>query len=243
MKTPLLPAFATCISLACASSLANASPQKTHDWKFTGEAYGLAAGVTTNTKAGTVSEADFEDIVDSVKLAGMGSLIAQKDLLSIFVNFNYINMEQGKQVRPNIRANAEIKTFFSTLGAGWQVWQQQDSNLNLIGAVRYLDLNAKLTTTTPLTTTKQVTDEHLFDGVVGIRGQNALSDQWYINYYADIGTGQSKMTWQTRAAINYDFNPWAVQIGYSYMAWQLDDPNFIEELTIHGPFAGFKYQF
>ena len=47
---------------------------------------------------------------------------------------------------------------------------------------------------------------HVWDGVVGLRGATDLNERWYITYYADVGTGDSDLTWQGLAAVNYRFS-------------------------------------
>jgi hypothetical protein len=32
--------------------------------------------------------------------------------------------------------------------------------------------------------------------VVGVKGQVRLDDRWYLPFYADVGTGDSDLTWQ-----------------------------------------------
>jgi hypothetical protein len=39
-----------------------------------------------------------------------------------------------------------------------------------------------------------------------MRGYFMLGDNWYIPYYADIGTGGSDLTWQLFGAIGYRFS-------------------------------------
>jgi len=43
----------------------------------------------------------------------------------------------------------------------------------------------------------------IWDGIVGFKGRVALGSdkKWYIPYYADVGTGQSDLTWQVLAGV------------------------------------------
>jgi hypothetical protein len=41
----------------------------------------------------------------------------------------------------------------------------------------------------------------LTDGFIGIRGQFACNESWYLPYYADIGAGGSDLSYQFFAAI------------------------------------------
>ena len=80
------------------------------------------------------------------------------------------------------------------------------------------------------------------DGVVGIRGRTDLSDRWYLTYYADVGTGDSDLTWQAFAGINYQFQAVDVTLGYQHLDWEFDD-QLLDDLEMSGPALGVKFSF
>jgi hypothetical protein len=41
-----------------------------------------------------------------------------------------------------------------------------------------------------------------------------LNEHWYLPYYADIGTGDSDLTWQLFGGIGYMFNWGDIKLGY-----------------------------
>ena len=84
--------------------------------------------------------------------------------------------------------------------------------------------------------------EHVLDGIVGLRGMTALSDKWYVNYHADIGTGDSDLTWQALVGLNYRFSNVDAAFGYRYLKWELNDDTF-DDLDISGPYAGVRFGF
>ena len=86
-------------------------------------------------------------------------------------------------------------------------------------------------------------DTDFFDGIVGFRGTTELNDRLYLSYYADIGTGQSDMTYQLFAGLNYRFNKWDAVVGYRYMNWDLGNDGFVEDLTVSGPLIGARFRF
>jgi len=64
-----------------------------------------------------------------------------------------------------------------------------------------------------------------------------LGDKWYLNYYADIGTGESDLTWQALAGVNYTLSKVDVGVGYRILQWQLDGSGYLDEFEISGPYA------
>jgi hypothetical protein len=57
----------------------------------------------------------------------------------------------------------------------------------------------------------------VWDGIVGARGHVNLTEKWYLPFYADIGTGQSKLTWQALGGIGYRFKWFDFTVAYRYL--------------------------
>ena len=77
-----------------------------------------------------------------------------------------------------------------------------------------------------------------WDAVVGLRGETDLSDRWYLTYYGDVGAGDSDLTWQAAAAVNYRLEKVALSLGYRYIEWDFDDFGPFNDLDLSGAFAG-----
>ena len=104
-----------------------------------------------------------------------------------------------------------------------------------------MDTDIKLTLD-PLGSVKESESASNWDGVVGIRGKTELSDRWYLTYYADVGAGESDLTWQAIAGINYRFEALDVVLGYQHLKWEFDD-QLLEDLEMYGPALGVKFFF
>jgi len=59
----------------------------------------------------------------------------------------------------------------------------------------------------------------------------------------DIGTGDSDLTWQALAGINYRFTRVHLTLGYAYMDWDFDKDSLLKDFTLSGPYAGIKFRF
>ena len=61
--------------------------------------------------------------------------------------------------------------------------------------------------------TKEVSDTY-WDGIVGVKGRYAFGDdrKWFAPFYVDVGTGQTKLTWQVAAGLGYAYR-WGEVIG------------------------------
>jgi hypothetical protein len=139
----------------------------------------------------------------------------------------------------------ELKGFITTLGGAYRFLETDTTRLNLVAGARYLWLKADLDVDIGRLGVGGSESDTVWDGIVGLRGKTDLNDKWYLTYYADVGGGNSKMTWQALAAINYRFQRVDAVVGYRYLDWDFDDGDMLnfDELNLGGPFAGVKFLF
>jgi hypothetical protein len=80
-------------------------------------------------------------------------------------------------------------------------------------------------------------------GELGLKLDANASKDWYLSYLADIGTGDSDVTWQLFVGANRKF-PWGdLMLGYRYLKWELGDDKLVDHLEVNGPIVGAKVWF
>jgi hypothetical protein len=223
-----------------------AAPALGADWEYGVELYALAADVKATSAEGEDISADFDDILDDLEFAVFGSLAAKRDKLSLFANLFYVDTEsREREAQGPIKAELTVglENLVSTFGAGWDFMDSGNTTLAVVGAARYLSMDVDLKLRIdPLGTVKESESGSNWDGVVGIRGKTELSDRWYLTYYADVGAGESDVTWQASTGINYRFEALDVTLGYQHLEWEFDD-QLLDDLEISGPALGVKFFF
>ena len=235
------------LSVAVATGLLiGAVPGMASDWEYGVELYALAADVKATSATGEDISADFDDILDDLEFAMFGSFAAQRDKLTLFVNLFYVDTEsREREAQGPIKAELKVglTNLVSTLGAGWQIADTGSTQIDIVGGARYLSMDTDIKLTLdPLGSVKESESASNWDGVVGIRGKTELSDRWYLTYYADVGAGESDLTWQAIAGINYRFEALDVVLGYQHLKWEFDD-QLLDDLEMSGPALGVKFFF
>ena len=79
--------------------------------------------------------------------------------------------------------------------------------------------------------------------IVGVRGEIKLDDKWFMPYQADIGGGQSQLTWQAFLGVGYKYKWGEVVLGYRYLDYNFKSGWLVEDLSFGGPLLGAKYHF
>ena len=220
-------------------------------WEFAGEVFLWGASIGGTSSAGDDIDISFGDLIDNLDFALMGTLAARRDRWTLFADLIYLDVSDGINTTANIvgrpvqtAIDVELKGFTSTLGGAYRVWETDATDLSLLAGARYLSLEADLAIDIGSLGSQKYSDSgHVWDGIVGLRGQTDLNDKWYVHYYLDVGTGDSDLTWQALGGLNYRFEKFDAVVGYAHLEWDFDNDDTFDDLHFSGPYAGVKFRF
>ena len=217
-------------------------------WDYTGFIYLWGAGIGGESVTGQSVDVSFSDILDNLDFGIMGTLEARKGPWALFGDAIYLNIanDDNAAVGPGIpvSTDVEVKGFVSTLGAGYDFYDSGQYRMNAFGGVRYLDMDTTVNLQVGGGSARVRDDFSNWDAVIGLRGHYDINDRWALNYYTDIGTGDTDFTWQAALIADYKFEKWTLSFGYRHLAWNdLNDSDTLEDLDFSGPFVGAKFQF
>ena len=80
---------------------------------------------------------------------------------------------------------------------------------------------------------------------MGVKGRFDLGQQgaWFVPYYADIGTGDSDLTWQAMLGLGYSFG-WGDLIGaWRYLDYDMPSGDGLRDLYSSGAAIGVTFRF
>ena len=131
---------------------------------------------------------------------------------------------------------------------GYNVVEKDKVKLDLVAGARYLDLDVDLKVDVDGARDHELSragsdSGHVWDGIVGVRGEVLLSERWYMPFYADIGTGDSDATFNLFGGFGYRFSRVDLIAGWRYLRWDFDDNPALDNLWINGPIAGVKIKY
>lgn len=263
-RRPLTGPAAGALLLATALSVTAAAASGSDQWEYEAMIYLWGAGMDATTQTGGDIDISFSDILDDLELAFMGTLGARKGQWSLLADAVYLDISQdggGSETIPilggavdiarTVDVDIEMKAWLTTFGAGYNVVNNERVTLDLVGGARYfwVDVDQKLDLIrngVSMQTLRQVKvsdSQDVWDGIAGIRGQVNLNNNWYLPYYADVGTGDSQSTWQAMAGVGYNFKWGDVLLAYRYLDYEFDSDFLIEEITVGGPVLGARFRF
>jgi hypothetical protein len=84
------------------------------------------------------------------------------------------------------------------------------------------------------------------DAFIGINGRYGFdNDRWSMRYYADIGAGESDLTWQAMLELGYGFDWGDLFFNYRHLDYDFGDAGRFKDLgaTFSGPSVGAAFRF
>ena len=216
-------------------------------WQQEVTIYGWLAGVSADTRlpggAGD-SSVDVGDIIDDLKMAFMGSYAARYDKWSFILDATYADLGSSgsPDQLPGVTVNVDMKSLLVNTGVGYNIVNFEKALLDVVAGVRYMDLEVDIGMNV-LRDHEGSRSKGFVDGIIGLRGAYTINEKWYLPYYADIGTGDSKLTYQLFAGAGYRYDWGDIKFGYRYIGYDMDDDAIVENLNLSGAIVGATIKF
>ncbi len=201
---------------------------------------------------------DADKIIDNLKMVFMGSLEASNGKWGVFTDIVYVDIGNDKSnsrdfslgrvgLPANTSANVDydLKGWMWTLAGTYRMISDKDLKIDLLAGTRVLDIRQKLrwdlvgnigqVPVVDNAGTREVDDQN-WDFIVGFKGRAAMGDGgWFVPYYLDVGTGNSRFTWQAMVGVGYTFGWGDITGAWRYIDYQMKSGNATEEMNFNGP--------
>jgi hypothetical protein len=212
-------------------------------------------------------------VLQNLQFALMLSAEARKGDWSALTDVVYLDIESGDSkvksasftgpgdrvevaAGANLDTNTTLRGILWELAGAWTAARGGNSSLDLLAGFRLLDIQAEtgwllsgaITGPGPgqsFASSGSVSQkESLWDGIVGIRGRVGLGEsRWAIPYYLDVGTGDSAVTWQGAAGIEYRFHWGDLQLMYRHLYYDMKGDKLLQNVSFSGPALGVNIRF
>jgi len=204
------------------------------------------------------------DILSLLNVAFMINGDMRKNKWSLFADFIYVDLTDDKaQVRSitgpggqieipvNVASKTSLESTILTLGVAYSVYHDRNSMVDVFLGTRYLEsrLGLDWNFTGPVTflphagNLRERTD--LWDAIIGVKGRNGFTGtHWFIDWYGDVGTGESTLTYQALAGVGYAFNWGDITLNYRYMHYgENGESKLIQDMSLPGLSLGVRFHF
>ena len=265
-------ALATALLVALAAGTTSSAEAQTRpdETRFRATIYGYFPGLSGTTEfpsggGGPSIDVDAKDILESLKMAFMGTLEAQSGRWGGLVDWVYADLGSeksgtrdfsihGQPLPAGLNANLslDVKTNILTLAGTYSFIETPSYSTGLVFGARMLDMDNTLDWSFVGTgpagiarTGRSEVSSTNWDAIIGMRGRARFGSElsWFVPYYADIGTGNSKLTWQAMTGLGYSFGWGDVTAVWRYLDYDFDSGEPIQSLTFNGVAVGVSFRF
>ena len=237
--------------LAAAAPATVVAASGSDEWKFDAAIYLWAPSMDIKPDGGDSIHISFSDIMKNLDMTFMGMLGARKGKWSLLADVIYMDLQDDQNFSTKLLdvvpvsgdVDVQMEAWIVTAAGGYNLVDTGRYTLDLLAGARYISVELPLQfKVTGRPSRKTTPSGDIWDGIIGVRGEAGLTDNWYINYYLDGGTGDSSFTWQALTGLNYRFKKFEAGFGYRYLTWRDTDKD-IQDLTVKGPYAGVRFLF
>ena len=228
--------------------------------------YVPSVGASTSIPADPSGTPINVDVLSKLEFALMGSLDVHNGRWGGFTDFVYLDFgDTAERTRSftigsgGLPAGTAARIEWNLKGLAWTAAGQyrlvSDPNLRLdaIAGARLLDIREKARwdisgNIGPLAPSGRSGSSDvklsLWDGIVGLKGRQGFGagNPWSLPFYVDVGTGESRLTWQAAAGVTYGFAWGEVSALWRYLAYEMKPGGTISELNFNGPMVGLTWR-
>lgn len=211
------------------------------------------------------AKVDASTLLDSLNFAFMGTFEATKGRWGILADVLYMDVSgsssntrdiriDGHELPVGVTAKADLGlrgTVFELAGT-YKAVTDPTVTVDVLAGTRLLDLRQTLTLelsadvgsgTGPGRSRQSSVHPTYWDAIVGAKGQFLFGEgrRWFVPWYADVGAGQSKLTYQAIGGLGYSFS-WGQVIGaWRYLDYEFKSSSDVQSLDFNGPMIGVAF--
>jgi len=209
------------------------------------------ASIKTTTNTGDSVDLNFGKIISNLDFTLMTTLGARKDKFSMLADVIYMDLSDSKSGEREFlgytvtgERNVSLSSWVLNMIGGYSLIDNGKNLFDIAAGARYLDLSVSSNLKINGQKTKVGGDDQFWDGVIGFKGRHYYPDGYYFNYYADVGGGDSRLTYQGVANFAYDYKKFTGIVGYRYLKWDFGNgSDTMDDMVIHGPYVSAKWSF
>lgn len=221
-------------------------------WTYSITPYFWAAGLSGQTSQFGLPvvdmDADFRDILDNLDFAAMMIGEARNGRFSLFGDLMYTNLSAGKATPLGIVATSvdvDTSSFAGLAGVGYSALEGPAGHLDIVGAVRVWSVDTDISFSGGILDGTSFGDGATWvDGLVGVRGTYAFTQNFYAVGWGLVGAGGADVDWDVMVGIGYNINETlSATLGYRALGVDYSDEGFLFDVVQQGPIAGLSIRF
>ncbi|WHZ18629.1 MAG: hypothetical protein OJF55_000778 [Rhodanobacteraceae bacterium] len=263
---------ALCVSiiLCGVANTAHAQSSDQDAWHYGATVYAYFPSLYGETTfpggtAGPIFRIDAHRIVKGLNLAFMGKFSVRHGNWGAFADVFHADVSDSVNathafsvpqvpVPVGVTGNFKLgaKTTLLTLAGTYRFVAEPDHDMSLVFGARMYDSRQRLdwTLSAPLIGYPNASGQSRvghtrWDAIVGVSGHQRFGTdlRWFVPYYVDAGSGDSRFTWQALIGVGYAFQWGEVAATWRYIDYDFKSGSLVSRMSYSGPAVGLTWRF
>jgi len=239
-------------------------------WQYSAVIYGylptIGGTMAFSTASGSPSiNVDASTLLQDLKFTFMGTFDAHNGRWGFFTDVLYLDIggsqaktrdfslgNVGLPASVNADLDLNLKGVIWTLAGEYRLVADRAWTVDALAGARYFGVKPTLSwgfngdlsgLPLPGRSGRKEISTGQWDGIVGLKGAYRFGEdrEWYVPFYADVGTGESQLTWQIAAGIGYSFKWGDLLAMWRYLDYNFKSDSPIKDLNMNGPMFGVAF--
>lgn len=240
-------ASASAADLATALDEAVAAPSASTGWTVTVAPYAWMPALSGDVAYGRLEahvQQDFSQILENLDFAGMAVVEARYDRFALFSDILYMKMSKDEKLPLGFEADIGIEMLQWTPAVAYSLIRNDRANFDVMAGARVWSVETSFGVSDQSVGLERERTERWVDGIVGVKGQYALTDSFFVSGWALAGTGGSDFSWDVLGAVGYKVNDrFSAMAGYRAEGVDYRNGPFVFDAVIQGPILGGTIKF
>ena len=232
-------------------------PAEEDPWELYFTGYGVLPWVDLNLAGGTAINLDPGNVWDALNMTAQFEAEVRKGKWGLSADVIYVDLGFSPDI--DVISDIRVKEWIIMPRINYRAWEGDWGFLDLQAGLRSTSVDITVTGHRPTIAAGTVLpfgpglkgdsfsksgSAQIWHASFGVRGRVNLSDRWFVNYYGELGGGDSDLIAQAFGAIGYQINSNAdLFFGFRYVYWDFASGVPLEDETAYGPEMGLKIRF
>lgn len=196
----------------------------------------------------SLSPWDFGDaLLENLDFAFIGAFEARRDNYGLLVDVVHMRLSTDKATPGPLFGGATVgikETILTGMGS-YRVVELPGGHLDLLAGARLWHVDLDLNFSPGILAGRSFSDgDTWIDPMVGFKGTFALDDRWSVSGWGMVGAGQSDISWDVYAAVNYQVDERLFLLaGYRAAGVDYQSDGFLFDIDLAGPMLGAVLKF
>lgn len=210
-------------------------------WEFDFTLKGWGPAVDLTTPGGVDVDISLGDIFDALNMTAQFEFELRRGKWALTADAIYVDLDFELDGR--ILRDLQVEEWIVTPKLSYRAWEGDWGWFDFQAGFRYTWADVQVRAAALGFPIVESGSGEIWDACVGFRGRYNLNECWFIDYYAEAGTGDSDFVGELFGSVGYRLESMELFAGFRYITYDFSNGAPLKDETAYGPILGLRFKF